>query len=722
MRLANAGMFLTRMFRQSVSAGAAPAYDPSRALALLRQGTGDPAATFRPGQEAAIRGLMTHTPRLLVVEKTGWGKSLVYFITTRLLREAGAGPTLLISPLLALMRNQLDAARRMGVRALGIRSDNRHAWPAIEAALAIDQVDLLIISPERLADPRFSAGMLAAVPARIEPIGPFARALALLVIDEAHCLSDWGHDFRPRYRLLEKIVPRLPPTVRVLATTATANNRVLADLRGLLGRGMAQERGALARPNLALQVIHLPTRAERMAWLAATLPGLPGHGIIYALTVRDAEQLAAWLRDRGLAVAAYTGQTGSRREALEQALLDNRLQALVATAALGLGFDKPDLAYVIHYQLPGSPSAYYQQVGRAGRALPAARGVLLWGEEDAAIHRHFLRGTFPSEDAVEALLDALDAADEPLTVKALAAALNESTGDVQRTLDLLVLEDPASVEAVAAGCWRRLRHPVPATFWVRAERQAALRRAELEQMHRYARLASGHMAFLVRSLDGERLGDMLAPLPPLSADVDPKIVRQALEFVRSPAPSIAPKHAWPAGGLPGYGVSGSIPSALRAEPGRALCALGDATSAPLILRGKAHDGRFAEQLVVACRDLVVRWQPVPAPVWVTCVPSLRYTELVPDLAWRLAGLLDLPFHPVLKQTRPRPRSASALDADAERARTLDASLALGQAAVPTGPVLLVDDLAFSGWTLTLAAWLLRRRGAGKVFPLVLGMR
>jgi len=511
--------------------------------------------------------------------------------------------------------------------------------------------------------------------------------------------------------------------VRVLATTATANDRVLADLRSLLGRGMVLERGALARPNLALQVIHLPTRAERMAWLAATLPALAGHGIIYALTVRDAEQLAAWLRDRGLAVAAYTGQTGTRREALEQALLDNRLQALVATTALGLGFDKPDLAYVIHYQSPGSPSAYYQQVGRAGRALPAARGILLCGEEDAAIHRHFLRGTFPSEAAVEGLLDALGARGEPQTVGALAAALNDSQGEVQRMLDLLVLEDPAPVEAVAAGRWRRIRHEVPASFWARAERQAGLRRAELEQMRSYVRLASGdHMAFLVRSLDGERLGSLPPPLPPLSAAVDPEMVRLALDFLHPPAPVLMPKGAWPADGMPGYGVSGPIPEAYRAEPGRAVCALGDAPWAPLILRGKAHDARFSERLVVACRDLVLRWQPVPAPVWVTCVPSLRYAELVPDLAWRLAGLLELPFHPILVQTRPRPRSAHALDPDVERARSLDASLAVGNVTVPTGPVLLVDDLAYSGWTLTLAAWLLRRRGAGEVFPLVLGAR
>ena len=344
-------------------------YDSLRALELLKRGTGRQDTRFREGQEEAIRHLVEGRGRQLVVQKTGWGKSFVYFIATRLLREADLGPTLLVSPLLALMRNQIAAAARMGVRAETINSDNQDEWNRVEQAARAGAVDILLISPERLANERFRDQVLANV----------AERIALLVIDEAHCISDWGHDFRPHYRLIERIVRVLPPNLRLLATTATANARVMADLEAILGPDLQVSRGDLNRPSLALQTIRMPGQAERLAWLAESLPSLSGSGIVYTLTVRDAEMVAAWLLSRGIEVAAYTGETGPNRKALEQALLDNHVKALVATTALGMGFDKPDLAFVIHYQTPGSVVAYYQQVGRAGRALEAARGVLLSG-------------------------------------------------------------------------------------------------------------------------------------------------------------------------------------------------------------------------------------------------------------------------------------------------------------------------------------------------------
>ena len=313
--------------------------------------------------------------RLLVVQKTGWGKSFVYFIATKLLREAGMGCALLISPLLALMRNQMAAAGRMGIRAETINSDNQDRWEEVERAVSRNEVDILLISPERLANERFRTEILAMA----------ASQISLLVIDEAHCISDWGHDFRPHYRLIERMTGNLPPNLRLLATTATANNRVIEDLTEILGPDLEISRGDLNRPSLTLQTICLPTQAERLAWLAEQLPTLLGHGIIYTLTVRDAEQVSEWLKSCGLIVAAYTGETGEQRPELEDALLQNRVKALVATTALGMGFDKPDLAFVIHYQTPGSVVAYYQQVGRAGRALDAAYGVLLSGQEEVEI-------------------------------------------------------------------------------------------------------------------------------------------------------------------------------------------------------------------------------------------------------------------------------------------------------------------------------------------------
>jgi len=360
-------------------------YNAPRALELLRLGTQNPDTCFHDGQEDAIRHVVEGRGRLLVVQKTGWGKSFVYFIATKLLREQGVGPALLISPLLALMRNQIAAAERMGVHARTINSDNQEEWTVVEAALGHSEVDILLISPERLANEHF----------RTEVLARFAGRISLLVIDEAHCISDWGHDFRPHYRLLERIVRTLPPNLRLLATTATANNRVLDDLQTVLGPHLTVSRGDLARTSLFLQSIRLPSQAERLAWLAQQLPTLQGSGIIYTLTVRDATQVAKWLRSRGLNVQSYTGETGERRPQLEQDLLNNQVKALVATTALGMGFDKPNLAFVIHFQTPSSVVAYYQQVGRAGRALESAYGVLLSGQEEAEINDYFIESAFP---------------------------------------------------------------------------------------------------------------------------------------------------------------------------------------------------------------------------------------------------------------------------------------------------------------------------------------
>jgi ATP-dependent DNA helicase RecQ len=413
-------------------------YNAQRSLQLLRLGSGQADAAFREGQEEAIRHIVEGRGRLLVVQKTGWGKSFVYFIATKLLRDGGAGPALLVSPLLSLMRNQIAAAERMGVRARTIHSDNQADWTEIEAAIRGDEVDILLISPERLANERFQAEVLARIAPRI----------ALLVIDEAHCISDWGHDFRPQYRLLERIVGGLPANVRLLATTATANDRVMTDLQTVLGPNLSVSRGDLNRPSLKLQTIRLPRQSERLAWLAANLPALPGHGIIYALTVRDANQVANWLRSRGLNVEAYTAEGDDRIE-LENALLENRVKALVATTALGMGFDKPDLGFVVHYQTPGSVVAYYQQVGRAGRAVEAAYGVLLSGDEEEDINDYFIESAFPSRDEVQAVLGALRSAAGGLSIPDLTGRVNVRRGRIEKTIELLSLESPPPLRSKA---------------------------------------------------------------------------------------------------------------------------------------------------------------------------------------------------------------------------------------------------------------------------------
>ena len=371
-------------------------FDAAQAVALLRQGTANPGASFRDGQLEAIQAVCSSNSRVLVVQKTGWGKSFVYFIACRLLRNAGRGPALLISPLLALMRNQIAAAERIGLAARTVNSTNPDQWQAVEQQVSRGEVDILLISPERLNAPDFVRGPLA----QLNP--------SLVVIDEAHCISDWGHDFRPDYRSVGRLVQTLP-NVSLLATTATASNRVMADLQRELGPDLTLQRGDLHRPSLTLQSLRIPSQPARLAWLAHTLPELEGSGIVYTLTTRDAVLVAEWLQTCGIGARAYTGQMDSGdREQLEDALIANQCKALVATTALGMGYDKPDLGFVIHYQVPGSVVAYYQQVGRAGRALPSAYGVLLSGEEELAINNWFILSAFPTRSQVESLLEALE--------------------------------------------------------------------------------------------------------------------------------------------------------------------------------------------------------------------------------------------------------------------------------------------------------------------------
>jgi len=466
-------------------------YDSSHALELLRRGSNIPTAVFRNGQEEAIRHIVEGGTRLLVVQKTGWGKSFVYFIANKLLREAGHGPAILISPLLALMRNQIAAAQRIGIRAATINSDNQTDWDEIEAGVRRDDVDILLISPERLANERFRGQVLARV----------AERISLLVIDEAHCISDWGHDFRPHYRLLERIIRTLPRNLRLLATTATANDRVMKDLTEILGPQLEISKGDLNRPSLKLQTIRLPNQAERLAWLAEHIPILTGHGIIYTLTIRDAVQVAEWLKSRGLIVESYTGETGERRAEIEQALLENRVKALVATTALGMGFDKPDLAFVVHYQVPGSVVAYYQQVGRAGRALDSAYGILLSGAEDTDITDYFIESAFPTREEAAKVLDAIEREPSGLSIPELLGRINLSKRRIQTTIDLLSLESPAPIVKLDSK-WQLTTTSLSDSFWQRTKRLTDLRREEQQQMQEYVRLKSGHMEFLIRALDG----------------------------------------------------------------------------------------------------------------------------------------------------------------------------------------------------------------------------
>ena len=683
-------------------------YSAERALELLRLGSGQVHASFRDGQEEAIQQMIDGDHRLLVVQKTGWGKSFVYFISTKILREAGCGPALLVSPLLALMRNQIAAAERMGVRAATINSDNIAKWTEVEAKIKQNEIDILLISPERLANERF----------RTEILGGLSLHVSLVVVDEAHCISDWGHDFRPHYRLLERFIRNMPPNIKLLATTATANNRVVQDLENVLGPNLRISRGDLNRPSLTLQTIRLESKAERLAWLSYQLSVLAGHGIIYTLTVRDANQVANWLKSQSFDVEAYTGESGARRPELEQALSENRIKALVATTALGMGYDKPDLSFVIHYQMPSSVVAYYQQVGRAGRALNAAYGILLSGKEEDDIANWFIKSAFPTNEEVKEVVAQLEAHPTGLSVPQLLKEVNLSQGRVEKTLSLLALESPPPITKNGRH-WRKTKVPLSEDFWERAERLTTLRRREQQRMREYVHLLFGqHMSFLISELDGDPSDVITSSLQALSEDYPNDKLREANIFLKRYHLPINPRKQWPNGGLKHSNNHGKIAKSYQANSGKVLSLLGDAGLGDLVNVGKNQQQYFSDELIDACVVMFKEWAPQPAPTWVTCVPSLRNPTLVPDFAKRLAQALNLSFRVAIEKIDSRPEQ-NKFNNSFQQARNVDGSLAPIRDQILSSPVLLVDDVILSGWTLTISSWLLRKNGSGEVWPLAL---
>jgi ATP-dependent DNA helicase RecQ len=444
------------------------------ALTNLRAAMGSAAVDFRDGQWEAIDHIVNQRGKVLCVQRTGWGKSMVYFVSAKLMRSQGLGVTLIISPLLALMRNQIEAANRLDLRALTINSTNRDDWDAVRDELLADRVDLLLISPERLANDEFVTDVLQ----------PIAARIGLLVIDEAHCISDWGHDFRPDYRRIGQVPARLPGNIAVLATTATANRRVEQDVAAQLGGAVAVLRGPLMRESLALQAMRLASPAERLAWLADHIPQLPGSGIVYTLTTRDADRVSEWLRANGVDARAYhAGKTDEERQAAEQALLANDIKCLVATTALGMGYDKPDLTFVIHYQTPGNVVAYYQQVGRAGRAIASAYGVLLSGQEEDDINEYFRETAFPPQWQVTRILNALEAAEDGMKVRSIERSVNLRQTQIEKVLKLLVVEPQSPVMRID-GAWFRTSNPYQLDQQ-RIEHLTHLREAEWAQMKDY---------------------------------------------------------------------------------------------------------------------------------------------------------------------------------------------------------------------------------------------
>lgn len=689
----------------------------AQALQHLRLAMANPEMDFREGQWEAIDHIVNQRGKVLCVQRTGWGKSMVYFVSAKLMRAQGAGVTLIISPLLALMRNQIEAAQRLGLRALTVNSTNQEEWDHVRNELLADQVDLLLISPERLANDEFVAGTLQ----------PIAARIGLLVIDEAHCISDWGHDFRPDYRRIGQVLARLPANIAVLATTATANRRVEQDVAAQLGGAVAVavQRGPLVRESLALQNMRVPGPADRLAWLADQIPLLPGSGIVYTLTTRDADRVADWLRLNGIDAHAYhAGKTDDDRQALERALLLNHIKCLVATTALGMGYDKPDLTFVIHYQTPGNVVAYYQQVGRAGRAIPAAYGVLLSGDEEDDINEYFRDSAFPPEWQVSRILEALEAAEEGLKVREIERAVNLRQSQIEKVLKLLVVEPQSPVLRIE-GAWYRTSN----AFQLDRQRIAHLteqREDEWVQMKRYLANKSCLMQFLAEALDdtnGQPCGRCAVCLgrPVLPFELERKTQIEAQRFVRHSEMPLELKKQWDLDALAQYQAAfgwskQNIPQTLRGAEGRILSRWGEPVWGELVAHGKAQ-GHFDDELVAASADLILnRWgSPV---AWVTCIPSNRHPNLVPEFAARLAEALGLPFRPVIQKSRETEPQKN-MENRFYQCHNLDGAFSIHPEAGTDNAVLLVDDVVDSAWTLTLVAALLRQTGTAAVYPFAL---
>jgi ATP-dependent DNA helicase RecQ len=715
----SAGLRLGRVLTPGSGDAAALTPAQARVAGTLLEAIAGPDATLRSDQEVAVAALTRAGARVLLVQATGWGKSAVYWAATAIRRAEGFGPTLVVSPLLSLMRDQVAASTRAGLRAATVNSSNIDEWSHIESSLVDNRLDVLLVSPERLANPGFGRRVLDASAGR----------LGLLVIDEAHSVSDWGHDFRPDYRRVSDVLQRLNPDTPVLATTATANQRVTDDVARQLGRATLVLRGPLARSSLELAVIGPMSPLERFAWVVEQIASLPGSGIVYTLTVSDAERLTSVIQavnGDAVAVASYSGQLdAAERELREEALRSNRVKALVATSALGMGYDKPDLGFVVHVGSPPSPVSYYQQIGRAGRAIDHALVVLLSSAADEGVWDYFATATIPDPEQVARLLSCLESADreQAWTVAALEAETGLRRGRVELMLKQLAVD--GAVEREDSG-WRRT-----AVGWTydaeHYDSVVATRRREAEIMRRYLRGRTCLMQLLQESLDDPsaqpcgRCSVCRGALPPRLPDRPaPATVAAVTSLLRGETHLLNSRKMWP-GGV--FGSRGKIPATLLPEVGRTLI-YADAPEWVEETASFTSTSEPSDALLAACVALMSRWRSewVRRPDVVVDLSAMGFGTLVEAVADHLSSVGRL-ARATMTAPAPPP-DARALGSAGEAVFWRD-GLRLddaGEAAVEGAVVLLVVDATSSLWPITLAAALLREAGAAAVLPLLLHQR
>lgn len=681
-----------------------------KAELLLQQSVNKANVSFKDGQWEAIDALVNKRRKVLVVQKTGWGKSVVYFLSSYLLKEQSGGITIVISPLLSLIRNQILAASRLNLSCCSMNSENQDNWERIKQEILLGKIDVLFISPERLANQNFISSILR----------PISQKINLLVVDEVHCISDWGHDFRPDYKRISNILRFLPENTPLVGTTATANSRVVEDIKRQFGENIIIQRGELTRGSIHLDTFELPDKASRLAFLVEFINKIDGSGIVYTNVVRDTYVVSEWLKRNGINAEAYSSELQSQNKILlEEKLLKNEIKVLVATVALGMGFDKPDVSFVIHYQTPGGVIGYYQQVGRAGRGIEKSFGVLLSGKEDANIQEYFRNQAFPTEEELTGIIGLLDKA--RYTKNELLTKLNYKAQRLDKALSYLsTLPYPPVIKD--GKYWIRTVYPFTydreLISWFTVQKEK-----EWNEICEYIKTKRCKMQFLAEALNSK-----VSPCGHCSSClgrhlfenvIRDSLVEEARKYLIHSYICFNPRKRFTRGNLfHAYSfLNGiNIPSDLYPEIGYILSQWGEAPYGDLVCEQK-HNGAFEQDLVNAFVTLV-REKGIDKKVsWVTCIPSKKHPHLVEDFSRAVAQQLNLPFDPVISKTKENEPQKMQNNSESQ-CRNLDGVFDLTH--LPTkNPVLLIDDVYDSGWTFTIASALLRLCGVPAVFPAAL---
>lgn len=686
--------------------------DRNLAREYLKESLQNQNADFRKDQFEAIDAVINKKQKVLVVQKTGWGKSSVYFISAKFLRDKGCGITIIISPLLALMRNQIQSAKKLGLKTVTINSSNGSEWENIKNEILSNKIDALLISPERLANEDFMKNILSTI----------ASNIALFVIDEAHCISDWGHDFRPDYKRIMQILKLIPDNTPILATTATANDRVINDISAQI-KNLVVIRGDLKRESLYLYTIKLPHAAHRLAWLAQHIPNFPGSGIVYVLRQRDARIVSDWLNKNSISAKAYysdikldeNDSNGEYREYLEDQLINNKIKVLVATSALGMGFDKSDLSFVIHYQAPGSIINYYQQVGRAGRGIDMAYGILLSGHEDDDINEYFRSSSFPSQQNIEDILQCLNNNDG-LSIYQIQRHLNLKQSEIEKTLKYLGVEINSPVKKINSKWYRTANNYE--NDRTKVDSILKIRKAEWNDMQEYLETSECLMAFLQKKLNDNNptpCGKCKNCKPFLDESFSQDLSIKAQEFLYKTYINFTPKKQIKNQALMNYGFNANFPQELLPQDGKILSRWNDGGWGKMVADCK-HNGNFNDQLVDAFVKMIRECDIDGVIGWVTCIPSLNHKDLVPNFAKKVAQKLNLPFIEAISKVKQNEQQ-KMMQNSYHQAKNLDGVFKIIQ--INPKPVLLIDDIIDSGWTISVVSALLRQKGSGEVYPAAL---